>query len=82
MEYDPIKIPEDVDYHAYNVEEDTHVLRVRADRSRYTYQYLTFEVGYDVGSEYNVLQESQRVTLTRRQVRDLAKQLTEWLAAQ
>ena len=81
MQHEDIPLPPDADYHEYNEDDHPTVLRVRGDQDRYACQLFVLKIG-DVGGEYDTLQDRRSITLTRKQVSDLAQHLVALLAAQ
>lgn len=80
MQHEIIPIPPDVDYHHLNEDDNPTVLRVHGDTGRYVCHYFDLDIG-DLGGDYDSLTDWRCVTLTRRQVSDLAQYLVGLLAA-
>lgn len=80
MQHETIPLPPDADYHHCNEDNSPTVLRVYGDTGRYVCHYYELSIG-ELGGEYDTLIDGRRITLTRKQVSDLAQHLVGLLAA-
>jgi hypothetical protein len=81
MQCETIAFPADADYHHRNEADSPTVLRVNGNAGRHACQLFSLSIG-ELGGEYDSLMSQRSITLTRKQVADLARHLVGLLAAQ